>query len=484
LAVPAFKARVALALSAALSLTACELAPEYQTPAVSLPSQFTDAGGASGGVIAPGGEWWNSFGDAQLDALEGQVDAANPDLAAAYAAYQFSRARAEAAVSGAFPEIDVGGGLSANKQSANRPLRSNAQPTFYGANQVYGEVANYELDVWGRVADIIKAAKANAQAAEYALADARLSLHAELARDYFQLRSLDAEAKLLADTIKLYQSALDLTRQRLDAKIAPPVDAQRAVTQVESVRAQASDLALRRSALVDAIAMLTGKAAAGYRLNAAASPSSFPRRPRAVPGDVLRRRPDVAQAERDFAAANALIGAARANMYPKFTLSLMGGTQDTSLRLLDPANTFYSIGPAMSVPLFDFGLRQAELKEAEAQAKIAAERYRSTVLQAVKEVQDDLSALRWLAAEASQTEAAARAAGKALDMSMALYRDGAASYLDVVTAQDSALQTQRAAIGVRARQFDAYVGLIMALGGGWSVPYPEQEPKIADAAPE
>jgi outer membrane protein TolC len=191
----------------------------------------------------------------------------------------------------------------------------------------------------------------------------------------------------------------------------------------------------------------------------------------------------VALAERDFAAANALIGAARANKYPKFTISLLGGTQDTSLRLLDPANTFYSIGPSMSVPLFDFGLRQAELREAEAQAKIAAERYRSSVLQAVREVQDDLSALHWLAEEASHTEAAASAARKALEMSMALYRDGAASYLDVVTAQDAALLTQRSALGVRAQQIDAYVGLIMALGGGWSVPYEENEPRIAAANP-
>jgi NodT family efflux transporter outer membrane factor (OMF) lipoprotein len=477
------KKRVALGFLTAMALAGCEMAPDYHPPVVSLPSQFTDAAGGSGGVVAPTGLWWRSFNDATLNRLEAELDAANPDLAAAYAAYESSKARAEAAVSGLFPEIDFGGSLSANKQSANRPLRSKDQPTYYGANQAAVGIAGYELDVWGRVADIVKAAKANSQAAGDALADAKLLLHAELARDYLDLRALDAEAKLLADTIKLYQSAFDLTRDRLNAKIAPPVDAQRAQAQVEGVRAQAADLSVRRSALVDAIATLAGRAAAGYRLPVLASPVAFPRRPSAVPGDVLRRRPDVALAERDFAAANALIGAARANKYPKFTISLLGGTQDTSLRLLDPANTFYSIGPSMSVPLFDFGLRQAELREAEAQAKIAAERYRSSVLQAVREVQDDLSALHWLAEEASHTEAAASAARKALEMSMALYRDGAASYLDVVTAQDAALLTQRSALGVRAQQIDAYVGLIMALGGGWSVPYEENEPRIAAANP-
>ncbi len=373
-------------------------------------------------------------------------------------------------MAGLFPEVDFGGGLSANKQSANRPLRSKTQPTYYGANQIFAGVAAFELDIWGRVADLVKAAKANAEAAGDALANARLSLHAELARDYVALRGLDAQAKLLADTIGIYQSALNLTQKRLDAKIAPPIDAERAKTQLEGVKAQASDLALRRTALVDAIATLAGKPASGYRLAPEPAPMVFPRRPRAAPGELLLRRPDVAEAEREAAATSAIIGAAKANMYPKFTIALLDGTQDTSLRLLDPINTFYTIGPSMSVPLFDAGLREAELKQAQAQAKEAAEHYRSTVLNAVREVQDYISALRWLADEATQTSAAAAAAGKALDMSMALYRDGAASYLDVVTAQDAALSAQRAAIAVHTRQMDAYVGLLLSLGGGWWEP--------------
>jgi multidrug efflux system outer membrane protein len=473
------KHRAALGLAAALAVSGCEFAPDYQPPVVALPSQFTDGGGAT----APAGDWWRSFGDGRLNQLEGDVDAANPDLAAAFAAYQASRARADQAVAGLFPEVDFNGSLSADKQSANRPLRSKDQPTYYGANQIGAGVASYELDVWGRVADIVKAAKADSQAAGDAFANARLGLHAALARDYVNLRGLDAQAKLLADTIKLYQSALDLTQERLNAKIAPPIDAERAKTQLEDVKAQASDLALRRSALVDAIATLAGKPAAGYRLAPEPAAMTFPRRPRAVPGDVLRRRPDVAAAEREAYATSALIGAARANMYPKFTIALFGGTQDTALRLLDPVNTFYSIGPSMSVPIFDANLRESELKQAQAQAKVAAEQYRSTVLLAVREVQDYLSALRWLANEGAQTEAAATAAGKALGMSMALYRDGAASYLDVVTAQDAALGAQRAAIAVRTRQVEAYVGLMLALGGGWFVPAEDGAPRIAAAQP-
>ena len=469
------KYRLWLALGVAFCVEGCDLATIDQAPSVALPSQFSDS---SGGGAKPGREWWRGFADPRLDRLEADVDAANPDLAAALANYQAAKANADAATSGLFPEIDFNGGLSYNKQSANRPLRSAAQPTYYGANQVFAGIAGYELDVWGRVRDIVKAAHANAEAAGDALADARLSLHGELARDYVELRGLDAEAKLLADTTKLYASALNLTRQRLNAKIAPPIDEQRALTELNNVQAEASDLALRRTALVDAIATLTGKPAAGFRLSPEPAPMAYPRRPRATPGDVLRRRPDVAQAERETVAAGALVGAAAAARYPRFTLGLFGGTQDTGLDLLNLQNSFWSLGPSMSVPLLDFGLREAQLREARAQFRAIAQHYRATVLQAVREVQDDLSALRWLAEEARQSDAAAAAAGRALQMSTALYQDGAASYLDVVTAQDAALTAQRAAIVVRTRQLQTNVALILALGGGFAAPAPDE---FADA---
>jgi NodT family efflux transporter outer membrane factor (OMF) lipoprotein len=461
------KYRLWLALCAALGLQGCDLEPPYAPPDVALPSQFSD--GAGGGGL-PGTAWWRGFRDATLDRLEGDVEAANPDLAAALASYEASEARAEAATSGLFPEIDFNGGLSYNKQSGNRPLRSKNQPTFYGANQVFAGIAAYEVDVWGRVRDIVKAAKANSQAAGDALADARLGLHAQLARNYIDLRGLDAEAKLLSDTIGVYRSALQLTRDRLAAKIAPPIDEQRAETQLDTAQAQASDLAARRAALVSAIATLAGKPAAGFRLPPAPAALAFPRRPRAVPGDVLRRRPDIAEAERQTAAACALIGAAAAARYPRFTIGLLGGTQDTGLDLLNMQNSMWSLGPSMSVPLLDFGLREAELKAAKARFRESAEQYRATVLDAVREVQDDLSALRWLADEGRQTDAASAAAKRALDMSMALYRDGAASYLDVVTAQNAALSAERDAIGVRTRELQANLALILALGGGWTAP--------------
>jgi NodT family efflux transporter outer membrane factor (OMF) lipoprotein len=456
-----------LALGAAFCVSGCEVGPHLAAPSVALPSGFSDDGG---GGPRPGAEWWRTFKDPLLNQLEADVDAANPDLAAALANYDAAKSNADAAASGLFPELDFSGGISGNKQSANRPLRSKNQPTYYGANQIGAGIAAYEVDVWGRVRDLVKAADANAAAAGDALEFARVSLHAELARDYIELRGLDMQAKVLGDTIKVYASALQLTQDRLNAKIAPPIDEQRAQTQLETARAQATDLSVRRGALVDAIATLAGKPAAGFRIAPSPTPLAYPRRPRAVPGDVLRRRPDVALAEHQTLAAAALVGAAAAARYPRFTIGLLGGTQDTGLDLLNAQNTLFSLGPSMSVPLFDFGLREAEQKRAEAGFRADAARYRSTVLNAMREVQDDLSALRYLALEESQSQAAATAANKALDMAMALYRDGAASYLDVVTAQNTALLAQQAPIAVRTRELQTNVALVLALGGGWTSP--------------
>ena len=462
------KMTAVLAASAALLIGGCDFAPKYQTPAVALSARYKEAPAPGDVALDPGGQWWRSFRDRTLDDLEAEVEIANPDLAAALAANDRARAYAAEAESGLYPEIDAGGSLSYNRQSNNRPLRSANQPTYYGANQIGAQVASYEADFWGRVRDLVKAANAEAQASADSLAQAKLELHAELASAYIQLRGIDAEAKLLADTIANYQSALDLTRSRLAAQIAPPIDVQRAEAQLESVKAQASDLLVRRSALEDAVAALIGQSAASFKVARASAPIAFPSRPRATPADVLLRRPDVAESERLAEAASADIGAARAAFYPRFTLSLLGGAQDTGLNLLTPGNSLYSVGPSVSLPLFDAGLRKAQLEAANAAYAQATAAYRSTILRAVKEVQDNLSALRWLAVEARATGAAAEAAGKAAEMAMSLYRDGASSYLDVVTAQNAALDAQRTAIAVRTRQLDANVALMLALGGGWS----------------
>ena len=452
----------------ALALGGCDFAPRYAPPSVATPSKFKDET-ATGGTLPASGEWWLSFHDRTLDDLQAQVDAANPDLAAAVAANDAAVARANAALSAAYPQVDAVPHFLANKQSANRPLRSPNQPTYYGDNLI-GAQTSYEIDIWGRVRDLVNSANASAEASADALADARLELHAELARDYVNLRGFDEQAKLFANTITIYRSALKLTQDRLAANIASPVDVDRAQAQLSSAEALLSDLTLQRATLENSIAALVGKSAASFSVERSSRRLPLPKAPRTVPADVLRSRPDVAQAERVTAAASEQIGASRANFFPRLSLIALGGTQDTNFRLFNPSNLFGTIGPSIDIPLFDAGLRQAELQISKAQFTEAAEDYRATVLRAMKEVQDELSSLRWLADEYNQTTTAATAARKAADLSLTLYRDGASSYLDVVTAQSVALDAERLAIALRTRQLVADIGLMLALGGGWTAP--------------
>ena len=246
----------------ALALGGCDFAPRYAPPSVATPSKFKDKT-AGGGTLPASGEWWLSFHDRTLDDLQAQVDAANPDLAAAVAANDAAVARANAALSAAYPQVDAVPHFLANKQSANRPLRSSNQPTYYGDNLIGAQTA-YEIDIWGRVRDIVASANATAEASADALADARLELHAELARDYVNLRGFDDQAKLFSDTIGIYRSALKLTQDRLAANIASPVDVDRAQAQLSSAQAQLSDLTLNRATLENSIAALVGKAAASF----------------------------------------------------------------------------------------------------------------------------------------------------------------------------------------------------------------------------
>ena len=467
----------------ALALGGCDFAPRYAPPSVATPSKFKDET-AGGRTLPASGEWWLSFHDRTLDDLQAQVDAANPDLAAAVAANDAAVARANAALSAAYPQVDAVPHFLANKQSANRPLRSPNQPTYYGDNLI-GAQTSYEIDIWGRVRDLVNSANANAEASADALADARLELHAELARDYVNLRGFDEQAKLFANTITIYRSALKLTQDRLAANIASPVDVDRAQAQLSSAEALLSDLTLQRATLENSIAALVGKSAAAFSVERSSRRLPLPKAPRTVPADVLRNRPDVAQAERVTAAASERIGASRANFFPRLSLIALGGTQDTNFRLFNPSNLFGTIGPSIDIPLFDAGLRQAELQISKAQFTEAAEDYRATVLRAMKEVQDELSSLRWLADEYNQTTTAATAARKAADLSLTLYRDGASSYLDVVTAQSVALDAERLAIALRTRQLVADIGLMLALGGGWTVPpEPPAKPGFAPCLAE
>jgi NodT family efflux transporter outer membrane factor (OMF) lipoprotein len=460
-----------LALSGcAAGLAACDFAPKYHPPAMVIPASYKEAGPWKQAQPADGlprGQWWEAYGDRTLDDLEPQVDAANPDLQAAAAAYAEARAFAAEAESYALPTLSAAGSLSTNKQSADRPLRSKGQPTYFGANTI-GLQAGYEVDLWGAVRDAVASGKAGAQASAATLESVRLILHAELASDYVLLRGFDAQAKLLADTVVAYSRALELTKYRVEGYIASGLDVSRAETQLDSAKAQVSDVAARRAGMEHAIARLVGQPASTFSLPPDLRPIALPEVPLGVPSLLLLRRPDVAASERRAAAANEQIGVAEAAFYPTFTIGLGGGIQDTGLNLLSLPNSFWSVGPAVSLPIFNGGLLKAQLASAKAEFDAAAADYKGTVLDAIQEVEDNLADLRWLAQEATDEDAAVASAQKTEELSMDLYRDGAVSYLEVVTAQTAALDAERDALDLLTQRLTASVGLIRALGGGWS----------------
>jgi NodT family efflux transporter outer membrane factor (OMF) lipoprotein len=461
---------IPLAAVPALLLAACDLAPAYHPPAVEVPAQFKEAGTwrlAHPRDEEPHGQWWLGFNDRLLDELEPQVEAANPDLAAALANYLQARDYVLQAQAAFYPSIAHQTDLSYNKQSANRPLRSADEPTYYGANTIDIE-ASYEVDLWGRIRDQVKAAKAQAQASKADLESVRIGLQAELARDYVSLRGLDRKAKLLQDTVKAYQKALDLTRERLAGKIAAPIDVARAEVQFENAKALLADITGPRAAYEHAIATLIGQPASTFSIPVVAKPVAIPTFPPGIPSSLLERRPDIAAAERETAAANESIGVARAAFFPTLTLNGMAGGQDTGLNLLSLPNSLWSVGPTVYLPLFDAGLRRAQLAAAEAAYLQTVAHYRSVVLHAIQEVEDDLANLRSLKTEGQDIASAAVSAQRASDLALTSYREGAVNYLDVVTAQTAALDAQRSSLAIETRRLQTSVALILALGGDWS----------------
>jgi NodT family efflux transporter outer membrane factor (OMF) lipoprotein len=453
------------------SLTACNLAPAYKTPVVSTPVTYKEAGDWQPAAPADEisrGYWWELYGDATLNSLESQVEAGNPTLAVAAASYQQARSFTEEASAEMFPTLGFDGALSANKQSANRPLRSATEPNYYGANTLDVQ-AGYELDLWGRVRNTVAAAKAQSEAAAADLESVRLMLHAQLATSYVELRGLDEEAGLLSDTVAAYREAYQLTKALFDGKIASPIDVTRAATQLHDAEAQVSDIADRRALLEHALATLVGKSPSELAIAPGNIHIAVPGMPIGVPSTLLQRRPDIAAAERQVAAANSAVGIAKAAFYPTISLNGTGGLQNTSLALFSLPESFWSVGPGISLPLFDAGLNRAKLRASRAALDESTARYKATVLSAFREVEDNLSRLHWLEEEGRQEDEAAQAAQQTQDMSMTLYRNGADSYLDVVTAQTAALLAQRAVLALQTRRTEASIALIRALGGGWSV---------------
>ena len=478
-------AGLAAGVGIAIGLAGCSLAPPYHPVTVALPAGFAEipAGWTSATPMdaAPRGAWWTAFGDPVLDDLETRAEAASPTLATALARHDEALATLGIAASALVPEVDATGSAERVHLSKNRPLSTGSDPTYNDFS--VGGVASYELDLWGRVRNSVAAARDEAGASGADLASARLSLQAAVADAYARLRGLDAQQDLLARTVAAYARALDLTVRRHQGGVDSGTPESQARTVLGNARAQVSDVANRRAATEHELAALVGAVASDFHLAPAASPLAAPDLPTGTPSALLQRRPDIAAAERRMAEANARIGVARAALFPTITLGAAGGYETTTGALFAAPNAFWGLGPAsVNLPIFDGGKAAHGVRLAHAQYDEAAANYRGTVLTAMREAEDAIAAQHHLAQEAGDQRDAALAAEKTSDLAFTRYRDGAADYLAVVTAQTDALTAREALLSVETQRAQASIALVRALGGPASARGPASDP-AGPAAP-
>lgn len=465
--------RLASSLLGLSILLGCSEAPVYKTPVIPAPAAYKGDTAiwqpAQPADNLPRGDWWKAYKAPILDDLVVRLDAANADLAVAMAHFDQATAFAAQARSGYFPTVSAGTYVTRNKQSETRALRSTTQPNVYGDNAL-GLISSYEVDLWGHVRNQVEAGEAGAQAAAAELESIHLSLRAELANDYLSLRMLDAQSKLLSDEVEEYSKALVLTQNRFEGGIDSALDVSRAKVQLETAKAKIADIAASRALYEHAIATLVGESASGFSIAPAVADIQLPAIPLGVPATLLQRRPDISAAERHLAEANARIGVAKSAYFPTVNLNAAGGYESTyQSGWLNAPNLFWMIGPSALMTIFDAGRREAVVAQEEAAFKVAGARYRSTVLHAFQEVEDNLSLLSDLTEESKALGEAVIDSQRTLDIAMNRYREGIASYLEVVTAQVSAQQVQLDEMNLHRRRLQASVNLVRALGGGWDV---------------
>ena len=451
-------------------LAGCAVGPDYRKPEAPTAPQFKEMQGwreAQPQDQLPRGSWWAVFGDAELDRLMQRVEISNQNIRIADARLRQARAVADQARAGLFPAVTANASVTRGKS----PSLSN-QPNFAtGAVNNYnlGLNAGWELDLWGRVRRSVEAGEANWQASAAQLEAARLSARATLAQQYFALRVADTTKRLLEDTVKAYARSLELTQNRYNAGVAARVDVVQAEVQLKSAQAQLIDVGVERAQLEHAIALVLGDVPANFALAPSDLAIKMPQVPVALPAELLERRPDIAAAERTMAAANAQIGVAKAAFFPTLTLSGATGFRTTNIaNLLSAPSRFWSLGAAAAEGIFDGGLRRATSDQAVAAYDVQVATYRQAVLTGFQEVEDNLAALRILEEEAALQDEVVQAARHALELTNNQYSAGVVSYLNVITAQATALANERTAVNVLGRRLTASVGLIHALGGGWT----------------
>lgn len=456
-------ARGAMALLALSVLAGCGLttpppsgAPQ---PVRELPTDFRHAA-----LLKPAAErvavarnWWSLYGDDALNALQQRLPDGNQNLAASMAQVRIAQAAIDTSRAALLPS--AGAGLVAT--------RSDSGSTTMGPSLS----VNWELDLFGRLSQQVDAARARLEASEFDLEALRLSLQATLTQTWLSLRAVQTQSALLDDTVQAYQRSLQMTQDRYRVGIVPATDVAQAQTQLKSAQAQAAELAGSRALLENALAVLVGEMPAAVNVSAARGLPEPPEVPLQLPAELLRRRPDIAAAEKRAVAAAAQVGVSTAAFFPIITLGANTSLRASTLAdLLAVPPLAWSIGPSLALAALDGGARRAAVASAQATLEQASAQYRQTVLSAMQEVEDNL-ALN--AALRRQTELLAESlieARRALDLTLNQYRAGTVSYLNVVAAQTTALSVERSLLDARSRRLTATNQLLKNLAGGWGRP--------------
>lgn len=477
---PIAAARI-LATIAGIALVSggCNVGPKYNRPSAQTPATFKevtpeDEKKMDGWKVAEPkdsalhGKWWEVFNDPQLNQMEEQVNVSNQNIAAAFANFMAARALVREARAQYYPTVTVGTSLLAEHQpSTSVNATSGSSGQTFGAYSLPFD-ASWTPDLWGRVRNTVRADVYNAQVSQADLENVRLTAQAELAVDYYELRGQDSLKQLLDSTVVAFQQSLDLTKALYETGIDSDEAVAQAETQLNTTRAQDTNLGIARAQFEHAIALLMGQPASSFSIPVEPLKASPPAIPFGVPSELLERRPDIAAAERQMAAANAQIGVARAAYFPTVTIGGSFGFQSTNLsKWLTWPSRVWSVGPTASETLFDGGLRRATVQQYRAQYDSTVASYRQTVLVGFQQVEDSLSTLRILSQEVQEQDAAVSSAQRVLTLATDRYRLGIDPYLNVITAQTSLLSNQQTAVNLRMQQITASVQLIEALGGGW-----------------
>jgi NodT family efflux transporter outer membrane factor (OMF) lipoprotein len=453
------------------SFSGCTVGPKYHPPVVQAPSAYKELGDwkpAQPNDQNLGGDWWTIFQDPQLDALEQQINVGNQNLKAAEAQFRQARAALRYNRADYYPTVTAGASATRTRVSARRPPPNGIFNGITENDFVLPFSVSYQADVWGRVRKNVESYREQAQASAADLATVNLSMHADLAIDYFQARSLDAQEQLLNSTVKQYEQALELNQSRFAGGIASEVEVEQAKTQLQTTRAAAIDVGVLRAQYEHAVAILVGKPPAEFSLPPLPLTAPPPHIPISVPSELLERRPDIAAAERRVAAANAQMGVAKSAYYPIISLGASGGFESSAITtLINGPSGLWSLGLSAVGTVFDVGRRRSLNDQARAAYDYQVAAYRENVLTGFQQVEDNLAAVRILENEAKVQDEAVVAAQRSLDLSITRYKGGVTSYLEVITAQSAALADEVTAVNILGRRMANTVLLIQALGGGW-----------------